>query len=541
MKTVLKLFYVMILCAPLSAHAKTTLRIGVDSIASDLEGQTSGQNNYVRNLIAPPFLAVSKEGKWVCIVCTEIPSLANGRAVITTEKKTSFLQTDWEIKSGFFWEDGKPVSNKEVAATIETLKESSLPLNIIERIKVDPRNPRKFSVTFKTTRPDFFKVLAISLMRHKPDEAVSERPDANYWAYGRYKVKSLEGHRLFLERNTFNKDTPAKIDELELIAMESSRELVEALERKQIDIVKENVLHVSDVRSTDSWPTHQGKREFVLSSAPSNRLLTLAFNLRNPQLMDHSIRDAIALAVDRQAVNDKIFAGLGEPSDTFLRQYDDGTVLVPSRAKADLAKAAAILDEAGWKLIEGKRQKQDKTLEAELAFRESTSADIAKLVGDQLEKLGMAVTLKPASKSAFKNEVIHESRFKEMALVTWHTIPFDSLWSTFHSSQAPGHSTDNDTNNIMHWQSKDADGNLEDLAHEWDPMIRKKHQITLVDIVTKERPIIPLVFEPNFALLSPGINGYSLAKGHYETSLFANEWSIGPVATTSESPATRTR
>src|SRR5690606_37321555 len=74
------------------------------------------------------------------------------------------------------------------------------------------------------------------------------------------------------------------------------------------------------------------------------------FNLRNPALADVRVRKAIAHAVDRKKLTDALFAGKQAPALHNVHPLDPYYTDKVAVYEPDLKKAAALLDEAGWKL-----------------------------------------------------------------------------------------------------------------------------------------------------------------------------------------------
>jgi peptide/nickel transport system substrate-binding protein len=68
--------------------------------------------------------------------------------------------------------------------------------------------------------------------------------------------------------------------------------------------------------------------------------------IRNP-LMDRRVREALSLAIDRTAITERLMEGSAAPASQFLPGFVDGTSPNLRPAPLDLARARALLAEAG--------------------------------------------------------------------------------------------------------------------------------------------------------------------------------------------------
>jgi ABC-type transport system substrate-binding protein len=83
---------------------------------------------------------------------------------------------------------------------------------------------------------------------------------------------------------------------------------------------------------------------------PGSNLNHLTFNTKEPPLDNVKVRQAIAYAIDRQAMIEALLLGQGKIAHSILPEeswaYTPGTVY-----QYDPAKAKQLLDEAGFKVI----------------------------------------------------------------------------------------------------------------------------------------------------------------------------------------------
>jgi microcin C transport system substrate-binding protein len=173
-----------------------------------------------------------------------------------------------------------------------------------------------------------------------------------------------------------------------------------------------------------------GQGEVVLETLPDNRPAGTQgfwFNLRRPEFQDPAVREAIALAFDFEWSNERLFYDLYTRTDSFfeggpmqaeglptpgelaiLERFADqlppellsGAAYVPPTTDAtgfnrqSLRRAAQLLDEAGWTVEDGVRQKEGRPLEIEFLIGSQGFGRIAAPFAKNLEKIGVRASLR---------------------------------------------------------------------------------------------------------------------------------------------------
>ena len=100
---------------------------------------------------------------------------------------------------------------------------------------------------------------------------------------------------------------------------------------------------------TNVWPEVRNVPGTVAVANPSFEYDHIDFNLKRPMFADVRVRRALASALDRRAIVEKLAHGLGDLTDTQLSPrlsaaYTSDVMKYPY----DLAKARSLLDAAGW-------------------------------------------------------------------------------------------------------------------------------------------------------------------------------------------------
>ena len=185
-----------------------------------------------------------------------------------------------------------------------------------------------------------------------PGEKTISRKDAmpaNWIGTGPWKIGSVDGDRVVLERFEDYWDGPAYLDQLELIGTSDDTNSVEAWKSGEVDVLP---VSVSELPSL--W-----EEEGNLFVSPSSTAMFAAFNFHNPanatstMMVDQALRTALNLAVDRERYSSELFYGfidetaVGTMAQPWLR---DESLRTPER---DVEMAREILAAGGWADYDG--------------------------------------------------------------------------------------------------------------------------------------------------------------------------------------------
>ncbi len=149
----------------------------------------------------------------------------------------------------------------------------------------------------------------------------------------------------------------------------------------------------------DAVPAVEADRDLHVVEAPPGATHVLSFNPSGPSGADRTVRQAVALAVDRRHYVTEVLAGNGEPG----RWTSPPAVLGPFSAVVeppafDPDRARRLLDDAGWKPgPDGTRVNGGRRLDLVLIGGPAVHEAGLRLVGAQLEDIGIHAALKKAA------------------------------------------------------------------------------------------------------------------------------------------------
>lgn len=348
-------------------------------------------------------------------ITTSVPThvvtgpMFNGLVGIDQElQPTPDLATSWEVSPDGLtttfrlaqdvrWHDGQPFSSADVKFTFEQIL---LPFSARTKAALTPvlagiDAPDDTTVTFRFSRPYpaflalIDKVNAPILPRHLYEgtdpmtNPVNQRPVGT----GAFKFASATpGNEYRMVRNDdyFGEDGPY-LDEIVVRVIPEQASLAAAFEAGEVDYLPlppeaevDRLAELDGVVATDA-----GREAFA-------SVTFLVFNLERPALQDRRVREAIALAVDKQFIIDAVLDGNGIPttgpiSPDLATFYSDDVVVHPP----DAERARTLLADAG-------------AADLTLTFVHDPSvARLAAVLKDQLDQIGIDLQLVSLERNAW--------------------------------------------------------------------------------------------------------------------------------------------
>ena len=151
----------------------------------------------------------------------------------------------------------------------------------------------------------------------------------------------------------------------------------------------------------DMMSTMREDPNLQVSITPGTVLMYLAFNLRDPILKDVRVRQAIAYALDRQAMIHYLWRDAATPANSVLPEqhwaYDPDV----RKYEHDPQRARKILDDAGYREVNGVRFH----LTIKTSTEEMTRL-FAAVLQQQLREVGIAVDIRTFEFATFYSDVV---------------------------------------------------------------------------------------------------------------------------------------
>jgi peptide/nickel transport system substrate-binding protein len=418
---------------------------------------------------------------------------------------------EYRIREEARWSDGTPISADDFAYAWRQ-QNGSIPGNDVastvgyERIASVEGSAGDKAVTVTFAEPFgpweglFYQLLPAHIMRDLPG-GWSDGLDGTsvpQFSGGPFRlVDYTPGQSVSLVRNEAWWGEPPLLDEIVVRFGISAAALPQALANSEVDIAYPQPQIDLVLQIEDLAPEIQSQLSFGLSFEH------LDFNLDHPFLAKKEVREAIALALDRDALVDATVA-----------QFDDRAQRLDNRiwltgqphyeahgsryARPDIAAARSLLESAGFTegddgiyQLDGRR----------LSLRISTTAgdrlreDTELVILDQLAQVGIEITIDNREGSAVFERFFPASgdpadRDFDIALFAWAGSPFPSFNSSLYATGSG--------QNHMGYVNPDLDALFDEALAETDPVVRAQLYNRADELLWEDLPSLPLYTKATF-------------------------------------------
>jgi len=303
-----------------------------------------------------------------------------------------------KIRPNVYWHDGELLTARDVAFTVNLIKnpETRSPLRVNwNDVTVNAVDDTTIQFHLPAVYAAFDNALTFSVL---PEHILASVDPSSIRenTFSRSPIGS--GPFSFLLLQTVNADQQQKI--VHMTAFTKYYGGIPKLNRFEIHSYNTQdaiigALHTGEVNAaadlTGTDAAQIDTHSYTVTSQPDDSGVYALLNTSSPLLKDKSVRQALQLATDTAAVRKSV---IGEtlPLDLpFINgQLTGGDV--PHAPAVDGIKAGSILDSAGWKLVNGIRQKDGQKLALSVVTTKNLQYEKAlETIAGQWRKLGVVV------------------------------------------------------------------------------------------------------------------------------------------------------
>lgn len=371
--------------------------------------------------------------------------------------------------------DGEPVTASDVVFTIQTIQNPEIksPKQVFwEGVKVEALDDRTVRFTLKQPFISFLENTSVGILPMHAWENISSEEFAfsilntEPIGAGKYKIKSVRGNRdsikvYILESSRYYAGEKPFIETLHIIFFEDEEKAIKALKKNTIDAV-------AGISSESIEKLPKGTQVYT---ATLNRMFGLFFNQKeNSPIQEKAVRQAIDLAINREAVIDDALHGFGEPIKSPLSTTISTQNEYKNNFESDIENASQILDSAGW--VQGQkgiRYKNGQPLQITVTTASIPELEIvAHNLQEQLQIIGVDVQIQTLSINDLNQNVIRPRNFEVLLFGNMLNQEGD-IFAFWHSSQ-----TGDPGLNISSYKNQTVDTLLEQIIQTFDTNQRVK-------------------------------------------------------------------
>ncbi|MCF6466248.1 ABC transporter substrate-binding protein [Clostridium sp. Cult2] len=330
-----------------------------------------------------------------------IPDLATEWDVSEDGKAITF-----HLRDDAHWHDGEPVTSKDVKYTFDTIKENptyymSSRLQIVDSIDTPDEN----TVVFNMNQADVSFIADLGwygtfiLPEHvfNNGQTWEENPASmEPIGSGPFKLSEFkQGESITIVANPDYHEGAPKLDKVIFTIIPDDATAVQALINGEID-----VLETVPAANVDELMANENIR-MELNEYPSP--MRIIFNLNNDLVSDVNVRKAIATALDKEEISQKIFNGVQKPEyNMYPSLIEWASNSEDTSPKFNIEEAIKILEDAGYTKDADGFYVRGLTIDV---FDSSGYPDAAKLMAASLEKAGIELKVQVHEFNAWDEKV----------------------------------------------------------------------------------------------------------------------------------------
>jgi len=418
-------------------------------------------------------------------------------------KITAVDDTTWdvELRTDAKFSDGLPVRAEDVAGTYRDLiaadSDSMFHKQFDDRFTaIDVIAPHAVRFHLKTPLATFvtdidFGIVSYHHGRPAHGSAIGAGP---------YMIRDITSTHVLLDVNPYYYGAKPKVPHVEIKIVRDAAARLLMLVGGSADLVQ-NAVRLDLVDEVRDRP------RVKIQSGPSVFLTYLLMNNSDPILKDKRVRQAIALALDRESIIRAKFGGRALLAAGLLPPTHWAYSKGMRHWNYDPGRAKQLLDEAGYKDPDGDGPR----MRFAMSYKTSSDAfriSVARVIAAQLARVGIDVDVRPFEFATFFADV-KKGSYQLASMQTAEITEPDFYFTYFHSSWIP---SERNPDGYNRWRYINPE--VDRLTAEGRRELDRDKRIAIYDqvqkIIAEDVPVVPLFHEDNVVLTNQDVEGYTI-------------------------------
>jgi peptide/nickel transport system substrate-binding protein len=501
-------------------------------------------------IVLEPLFTVDGKGTVSPVLAAEVPTKQNGG--LGDDGKTVTIK----LKQGVKWADGSPFTSEDVVFTYQYLINKETAATSIgpylEVDKVEGPDPNTVKITFKNPTPAWFTVFTGGNGWILPKSQLKDNvgPNAKNAPFnlkpmgtGPYVVDDFKPGDLVVYKPNPNYRDPSKpyFDQIQLKgggdAVSAARAVLQTGEYDYAWNLQVEWPVLQDIekggKGTIVTASGSGVEQLYFNFTDPNKEVDgerSSLKAPHPFLTDPKVREAMALAIDRDTMAKQLYGGAGDPSPNVLTTPTD-YASKNTKYEFNIQKANQMLDDAGYKKgADGIRVTKD-GVRMKVTYATSINTLRQKeqaLVKDGWSKIGIDCELKSVDAGVYfggdvgQPDNINHFYWDTMMYTSTFGSPFPIDYMKQWYSGDPARDVAQKANgwqgtNRNRWINADYNKLWEAAAKETDPAKSKQLFMQMNDMVVNNFVSVPFINRNFVSATSKALKGLTITPFDAET------------------------
>ncbi|WP_166242925.1 ABC transporter substrate-binding protein [Paenibacillus turpanensis] len=389
------------------------------------------------------------------------------------------------LKKGVKFHNGRDMTAEDVQFSLERLMGEGSPRakdysSVIDKVTAD--SPEQLTITLKQGSASFLSSLAMPWAAVVPKESVEQLKQKPVGTGAFRLVEWVPQQKVVLEKNADYYGKTVSLDKVEFLVIPDSA--------TQLINLKSGQVHIAGLSGEQAEEVKKDQK-LQLYTKPSNSVQLMALNNKVAPLDNMKVRQAIALAVNKEQViigsNWGFGAKIGShlsPSDTYYKDFT-------KTLEHDVTKAKELLKEAG--LEKG----FDLTLSLPQPYAVHVKA--GEVVADQLKQIGVNVKLETVDWGKWVKDIYTGRQYEATIIAHTGRLDPDAMLSRY--------ATDS-KENYMNYSNAAVDEALKKGTVTIDAKERKDIYASVQETLASEVPAVYLQAPYTLLGMSAKVKGF---------------------------------